>query len=93
MLAQGFVVSFYLILADSLWLMYSISNLGMYQVEHFAAIINPPQVLPPLTEHRILIATFYFGCSESKGIFFNLFLWHLGMHTRGGQGCTEGDLG
>jgi hypothetical protein len=40
--------------------MYSISNLGMYQVDHFAAIINPPHVLPPLQEHGILICVPHF---------------------------------
>lgn len=33
---------------------HSISNLGMFQVDNFCAIINPPQVFLPFQYHNIL---------------------------------------
>jgi hypothetical protein len=72
--------------------MYSISNLGMFQVDHFCAIINPPQVLLLFQQHSNT-----FGCfplwSLEVGLFPDIFPWHVGMHTCGGQGCAEGGLG
>lgn len=52
----------------------SISNLGMFQVDHFCAIINPPQVLPIL---QTFIFPNYFHSVTPNKLYFSILSYLL----------------